>query len=460
MPYNRLFDTTNRYQTDQIRGNPDLDAQNLFLAADKPYLDFNFVNNTYRVGTTELDDIKTVSGVGFSRNSVALGDRSDGTWVSFPVNTPRITDKGLIIEMASTNLITNNSMTGAVAGNPGTLPTNWIAFYNAGGTGLTRSVVGTGTEYGLPYIDIRFQGTTTSATEGYYIYFSGGVSAISASSGQTYTGSIFTRVVSGLALPTLTNGLSTYNIVLYENGSGAPAGVYGTSVSTTFNRISQATTLSGTGTTTIALGMYIRVQQNLSHDFILRIYAPQLERIGSTGAFYSPTSPILTTNAAVTRPRDSFVFTFGSAYTGPFAMAGEYESFTKSSAGNYVFIGSTRFTGNSRWIMTYTEQSNFRTTIYDSGFVGNTVIATGLADNKVQNWAVKYDDVISSSVNGSTPVSNPTTVNHPTGALADMTFGDFVGDIRNRIYIRKFSLFQRAISSSQLQLLSQNKVVD
>jgi len=45
-----------------------------------------------------------------------------------------------------------------VAGTPGTLPTNWGVSAPAG---LATSVVGLGTENGLPYVDLRINGTAT-----------------------------------------------------------------------------------------------------------------------------------------------------------------------------------------------------------------------------------------------------------------------------------------------------------
>jgi hypothetical protein len=73
-------------------------------------------------------------------------------WWSFASNLPRITNQGLLVEEARTNSIRNNSMQGAVAGTPGTLPTNWSESRAAG---LTQTVVGTGTQNGIDYIDIR-----------------------------------------------------------------------------------------------------------------------------------------------------------------------------------------------------------------------------------------------------------------------------------------------------------------
>src|SRR3954464_10592323 len=55
-----------------------------------------------------------------------------GTLQAAATNVPRLDwdpvtlqPRGLLVEEARTNGIRNNSMTGAVVGTPGTLPTNW-----------------------------------------------------------------------------------------------------------------------------------------------------------------------------------------------------------------------------------------------------------------------------------------------------------------------------------------------
>ncbi len=76
----------------------------------------------------------------------------------FAYNPVTLAVKGLHCEGASTNVVRNNSMVGAAAGSPGTLPTNW-SITGAGAGGLTQSIE-LGTEAGIPYIDIRLAGTS------------------------------------------------------------------------------------------------------------------------------------------------------------------------------------------------------------------------------------------------------------------------------------------------------------
>jgi hypothetical protein len=64
---------------------------------------------------------------------------------------------GIDAVILATNSIRNNTMVGAVAGTPGTFPTNWGL---ANGSALSYSVIGTGVDDEISYIDVRFFGTS------------------------------------------------------------------------------------------------------------------------------------------------------------------------------------------------------------------------------------------------------------------------------------------------------------
>src|SRR5262245_45817020 len=108
-------------------------------------------------------------GVVVSRASVGYANDSVGTWTAFGANVLRRTDNGILVEESRTNSIQNNSMQGAVAGvigSGGAYPTNWSN--NSGGgnnpAGLTVTIVGTGTELGIDFVDIRWNGTPNATT--------------------------------------------------------------------------------------------------------------------------------------------------------------------------------------------------------------------------------------------------------------------------------------------------------
>jgi hypothetical protein len=249
-----------------------------------------------------------------SRASTAYEDDTSGNWYQFASGLLRVTNKGALIEESRTDSIRNNSMQGAVAGTPGTLPTNWSLANNVG---LTTSVVGTGTENGIDYIDLRFSGTASGAGvvgPGFET-----ATAISASNAQVWAQSLFLSLTAGS-----TSNITSFTLGVDENTSG---GAFVRQDTTTLSnptsgalsgkRVSQVVTLSGGGTVG-AVNPWLRANVTGAGavDITIRVGWPQLE----LGA--SVTSPIRTTSAAATRAADgpaAIVLPFGSAYSIYFA---------------------------------------------------------------------------------------------------------------------------------------------
>jgi hypothetical protein len=234
----------------------------------------------------------------FTRASTATYFDEDGVLQSAAADRPRIdfnpstlVCNGLLIEEQRTNSIRNNTMQGAVAGTPGTAATNW----NTTNIGLTREIVGTGTENGITYIDIRFSGTATSQFGNVQFETSTGAAA---SASQSWTASSYLKLVSG----SLSSNISAVGLATYYYDSG---GVFLSTSSNTltvgssFSRYSlSVTTPASTGY--IRSGFYFNAASASGSviDFTLRIGLPQLEQ----GAF--ATSVIPTTTTALTRNAD------------------------------------------------------------------------------------------------------------------------------------------------------------
>ena len=153
----------------------------------------------------------------FTRASTATYFDEDGILQTAGSDVPRIdfnpttlACNGLLIEESRTNSIRNNTMQGAVAGTPGTLPTNW-AVSNLGT--LATAVIGTGTENGITYIDLKISGTTS--TTGGQINFEA-ITATAAAVSQTWTHSTYCTLAAG----SMTNVTSIgVNIGEYDVGS-------------------------------------------------------------------------------------------------------------------------------------------------------------------------------------------------------------------------------------------------
>lgn len=267
------------------------------LGGQTPSLDLQFVNQNLTNVTTGT------SPVTFTRASTGTFVGSNGLLQTAATNAPRFNCNpltgaclGLLIEEQRTNSIRNNTMVGAVAGTPGTAPTNWLAATPA--NGITRQIVGTGTENGISYIDFRFSGTNTLGS-GFYmdIAFDSGV--IAAAQGQAWTESIYAKLVAGSV-----SGASfstSPRLRLYELPSFTSSELSLEAVSSAelgSQRFAFSRTLTGVTTTGVSPRIAWLIATGATIDFTLRIGMPQLE----LGAF--ATSVIPTTTAAATRSAD------------------------------------------------------------------------------------------------------------------------------------------------------------
>jgi hypothetical protein len=210
------------------------------------------------------------------------------------------------------------------------LPTNWGTTLG----GLTQTVVGIGTENGLPYIDIQFSGTATSTT--FQMRFET-TTQIVASNGQTWGSSFWVKQIAAPSPP------NSYINFIRESDS------LGGNLSTATQTITISSTLTRnifTRTNTNALTARINnavgggLTVGNTYDFNIRIAAPQME----LGAF--ATTWIDTTNAAATRLADSF--TRNNIYTNGLISASggtwyvelrNNVSYVRDSSINAIWIG-------------------------------------------------------------------------------------------------------------------------
>ena len=186
---------------------------------------------------------------------------------------------GLLVEEARTNLVRNNTMVGAVAGSPGTPPTNgWVIVNNAT---YASSILGTGTENGINYIDIQYVVAAAAPASTLFYCDTPAASALTA-----YTGSYYLKLISG-TIPQVRfiwqDGISTYNRTFFT-------------LTATLTRYTDTlTTAILANLARFAVGIDAAPS---GATFVIRVGLPQVEQ----GAF--ATSPILTSTATATRAAD------------------------------------------------------------------------------------------------------------------------------------------------------------
>lgn len=214
------------------------------------------------------------------------------------------TPAGWLLEQGTTNRVTNPRGEGAVVGvigSGGAMPTAWSLTANAG---LTVELVSTGVEHGLPYVDMRWQGTPTS-TGGQSVQTS---NVIALTVGDNISVSCWVKLVAG----TLTNTSQ-----LQIRPGGETGGVLFTPTGTLTRYVQSKASLGSNGQVTVR---WNHVDTVTPVDFTLRFAAPQSEASLVPTSLVLPTvgTPAQSTRAAdvLTMPAATFASVFGGGAQG------------------------------------------------------------------------------------------------------------------------------------------------
>lgn len=396
------------------------------------------------------------SDVTFTRASSGTYFNSAGVLTTAAVNEARfdynpstLVALGLLIEEQRTNSIRNNTMQGAVAGTPGTLPTNWTG--NATLDGVSREVVATGTTNGITWIDIRLSGTSSTGGTQIPIAFDG-VTQVAALQNQTWTPSVFLSVSGG----SLTNINALTIRHRYYNSVGTALTAQDTSVlssiSGTLTRYNgNAFTATG-ATTAYTMSMLALDYVNSSAiDITLRIGMPQLEQ----GAF--ATSVIPTTNAAVTRSADAATMTgtnFSNWYNateGTFFCVSQKE-YSGSSAFPRILQVSDA-TNNNAIILLWSESSSrLYAAVNNGGVLQADIGNNGLSQTAAHKSAFTYkvNDFAISNDGATAVVDLSGTI--PT--VNRLIIGNDVNVSYLNGWISRISYYPRRLSDAELQAIT------
>lgn len=281
-----------------------------------------------------------------SRASSATCNDATGNWYTVGNNLPCLTNLGLWVWEARTNGIRNNTMQGAIAGTPGTLPTNWSVLDSHA---VTTNVIAFGVENGLNYIDVSVTGTP-NATQAYRLGFETPTQIV-ASYGQTQTVSWFLRQSGGSTtnVGQFDAGFETYTgggslVYAYNNGSTNLV-----TIMNSYQRASFVATLNGSTEAFILPDLEMLLTSGQAINITFRIGWPQLElnplinssvasaTVNAGGTLYTPSSSGTVTwsgAGCTTNPVLNVTTSVGGAINAvtSVATAGSCTTFPSSSA--------------------------------------------------------------------------------------------------------------------------------
>ncbi len=267
-----------------------------------PSYDLNFSTTTYTAPSGSIAN-PFASEVSITRASVAQTPDSSGHYTQTSSGQPRLSDLGLMIEQARTNKIKNNVNTGAVAGTAGgyTLPTGWQAWTNIPtGLSIDMSLV-TDPNTGFACSRWHIYGTTSQAKNTSLLVM-GANTDITAAAGDYWISSVFMRRVSGnlpidLDIYLRTSYYATSSLLGFAGSERLMNRDSTTRRFVTSGLVAPATT--NRVKPELVLG---NLNNGQVYDFTFDLCVPQTEQVTSSND--NSSTPILTTNAAVTRAAD------------------------------------------------------------------------------------------------------------------------------------------------------------
>jgi len=273
------------------------------------------------------------SNLTFTRASTGTYFDAEGVLQTAAIDAPRfdhdpVTHQllGTLYEGQRTNSLSQNMNTGAVLGvigSCGALPTRWTVVYNP--ALLTTEIVGTGTEQGLSYVDVKISGTAATTT--YQLSFQQ-LRDVAASTGEVWTASQYAKLVSGSL-----GGITEINTRINEQFNSTYLGATNTALTLTssLTRFTHKGTLAQATTNTIAHLFSFTVTVGAAIDATVRLAMPQFE----LGTFASSVIP--TTTATVTRATDNLTFTIPAGVTGlRYTFDNDSTQDVVVSAGSYI----------------------------------------------------------------------------------------------------------------------------
>jgi hypothetical protein len=398
------------------------------------------------------------SRITFTRASAAYYFDSTGTLQQAATNAPRfsynpstLAINGMYMEQAATNQIRNPRAEGAAAGTPGTSPTNWLIANNVG---VTSSIIGTGTESGIPYVDVQFTGTASGAGVVGFNFESG--TAITAATANNWSNSAYVRLVAG----TLAN-ITSAAVGMDENTGAGAFVTTGSAIVTSptaaglaTQRVSYSRTLSGGGTVGAVLPWYrLNVTGAGAMNCTLRFGITQMEK---TPFITSNVLPAIGTPAVSTRAVESALFAGTLLNAKGFSIVAEgiYNNLSPSgSRADLVCLFDA--SGNNGLEITNNSSDATHITLVAAGtFIGSSNINFAIPIGTPLKCGLSLSSTanINTAVNGGS-VTNITTLSGSISTFTQLSIGynSTANTWRLNGFIRRIRYWPRILSNSELQ---------
>ena len=192
----------------------------------------------------------------------------------------------ILIEPAGANEVPNPRFVGAVAGSPGTLPTG-MSFVNGG---VARASVATGTEAGMPFLDLRITGTTTvSEARRFTIIPAGSRPPASVADAGDWVGSLYLSLAAnpGGAAPLARIEMRGWDGAgVVQNLSSADVAIGAGALQ--LNRRQFAVALTTPGIVSVDVALVLVHAAATTFDYTLRLGGPQMERGAAASSLILP----------------------------------------------------------------------------------------------------------------------------------------------------------------------------
>lgn len=446
------------------------------IAAGTPYQRYRIagaltnVGTAGAIGTVRLENMTNGTAVAavfrvtfpvLVRGTTYLTDTVPLATLAARINgVPQYGLMGTLVEtFDSTNTVTNPRCEGTVVGSPGTNPPPWIC--TVAPVSLTRTMVGTGVEAGIPYVDFRWSGTP-SANWTLSIDPQGRVE-IPAVAGETWAASQFVKLVGGTAT-NLSNpkiGISERqtadggNTALINDFLVVPALLTATGTLVQC-RYTHTRTLTNANTNRVTSSAFrVDVTSGMPIDFTVRVGAPQLEKQPFST---SVVLPAVGTPTASTRARDDQTLPHGfSLAEGTVMLELGYPRNGSTTSPGTVFAmgisGSGTPAANNRIVLYGTNSPNFviadssgTQAIFSVGSLVDTMKKVALAW-RTDDAQACVDGVLSEVDTSITPPTSPASTFRIGGSNISATGGA-------GIWIKRIRRWPVRLTPEQLQQIT------